>query len=132
MVKVLLIAPSERSVLSTAGDRPPLGILYIASALKKDNHLVEVCDMNYITSETLAVVLRDFNPDFVGVSFTTPLFIDAIKIKTLVRENCKAKIIAGGPHPSACPESCKGFDFVVVGEGEEAILEIVNDKNNLC
>ena len=129
MVKVLLIAPSERSVLSTAGDRPPLGILYIASALKKDNHLVEVCDMNYITSEALVVALKDFNPDFVGISFTTPLFDEAIKIKILVRKCCKAKIIAGGPHPSSAPESCKGFDYVVVGEGEEAILEIVNENN---
>ncbi|MCK4929190.1 MAG: TIGR04013 family B12-binding domain/radical SAM domain-containing protein [Methanosarcinales archaeon] len=35
--------------------------------------------------------------------------------------------IAGGPHPSARPEEClEYFDYVVVGEGEETLPELVN------
>jgi len=35
--------------------------------------------------------------------------------------------IAGGPHPSARPQEClEYFDYVVVGEGEETLPELVN------
>jgi radical SAM superfamily enzyme YgiQ (UPF0313 family) len=35
--------------------------------------------------------------------------------------------IAGGPHPSGCPEEAAGhFDFVVVGEGEETLPELLD------
>ncbi|OPY26863.1 MAG: coproporphyrinogen III oxidase [Methanocella sp. PtaU1.Bin125] len=34
--------------------------------------------------------------------------------------------IAGGPHPSGCPEeAAKHFDYVVVGEGEETLPELL-------
>ncbi|MDM7933869.1 MAG: TIGR04013 family B12-binding domain/radical SAM domain-containing protein [Methanothrix sp.] len=38
-----------------------------------------------------------------------------------------AVFIAGGPHPSALPEEAtEHFDFVVVGEGEEALPELID------
>ena len=41
--------------------------------------------------------------------------------------NPEAKVITGGAHPSSIPKKCKedGFDTVVVGEGEKAIVNIV-------
>ncbi len=42
-----------------------------------------------------------------------------------------AIFIAGGPHPSACPEeTLRHFDFVVIGEGEETLPELVNVLQN--
>ncbi|WP_349256731.1 TIGR04013 family B12-binding domain/radical SAM domain-containing protein [Methanocella sp.] len=39
--------------------------------------------------------------------------------------------IAGGPHPSGCPEeTLEYFDYVVVGEGEEALPELVRVLEN--
>jgi B12-binding domain/radical SAM domain protein len=37
---------------------------------------------------------------------------------------------AGGPHPSARPRECLNyFDYVVVGEGEETLPELINNLN---
>ena len=47
-----------------------------------------------------------------------------------VAEPAAAKVeaiyIAGGPHPSALPEEVlEHFDFVVIGEGEETLPELI-------
>lgn len=39
--------------------------------------------------------------------------------------------VAGGPHPSACPHETLGFfDYVVVGEGEETLPELISALHN--
>ena len=50
--------------------------------------------------------------------------------KEIYREVSQAKtdsiFIAGGPHPSALPEEVlEHFDYVVVGEGEETLPELI-------
>ncbi|MEQ9729074.1 MAG: TIGR04013 family B12-binding domain/radical SAM domain-containing protein [Candidatus Methanoperedens sp.] len=57
-------------------------------------------------------------------SFATPqapyIFREVERLKT------RSIFIAGGPHPSACPEETLGFfDYVVIGEGEETLPELV-------
>ncbi len=43
------------------------------------------------------------------------------------RENIDAIFIAGGPHPSARPEEAlEHFDYIVIGEGEETLPELIN------
>ena len=38
----------------------------------------------------------------------------------------EAIFVAGGPHPSALPEEVlEHFDFVVIGEGEETLPELI-------
>lgn len=45
--------------------------------------------------------------------------------------NLDAIFIAGGPHPSALPEEAlEHFDFVVIGEGEETLPELINAIEN--
>jgi len=128
--KVYLISPSERGILKNAGDRPPLGILYIASYLRKNDINVKVADMNHKSLDEVLEEVERFNPDCIGISFTTPMFkramIVARKLKKFIPN---PKLVAGGPHPSADPESClKVFDYVVVGEGEKAMLNIVRNE----
>jgi len=44
-----------------------------------------------------------------------------------------AVFIAGGPHPSAKPkEALEYFDFVVIGEGEETLPELIRTIENHC
>ncbi|MDK2912678.1 MAG: hypothetical protein PWR29_1635, partial [Methanolobus sp.] len=39
--------------------------------------------------------------------------------------------IAGGPHPSGAPEeTLRFFDYVVVGEGEETLPELIETINS--
>ncbi|MCX9084661.1 MAG: TIGR04013 family B12-binding domain/radical SAM domain-containing protein [Candidatus Methanoperedens sp.] len=47
--------------------------------------------------------------------------------------DCKTRLalIAGGPHPSARPEETLGyFDYVVIGEGEETLPELIDVIQN--
>ena len=74
---------------------------------------------------------RTFKPDLVGVSFATPHAAGAYKfIDKLKQEAPDILIVCGGAHPSALPEevlSRTKADIVVVGEGERAFADIVED-----
>ncbi len=70
-----------------------------------------------------------------GISFfTTQLWEISDLVKSLQSKyKNKILLIAGGPHPTGDSEGTldMGFDFVVRGEGEETLLEILNNvKNN--
>lgn len=66
------------------------------------------------------------NMDLLGVSCMTNDYPEAVKI---IREIKKIKNIAtilGGIHPTVNPYECiKEADYVCVGEGEEALLELI-------
>ena len=127
MAKVILVSPSDD--LDCSGDRPPLGILYIASSLRDSGHEVKIADMNHKSENELYTEVMKFIPNFVGISFTTPLFEEGNRLNKFIKDmHRNIKTIAGGPHPSADPESCKDFDYVIVGEGEQSILEVINEN----
>ncbi len=124
MTRILLISPKDENLINT-GDRPNLGLLYIASMLEKYKHTVKVIDLNHDSFEAV----QQFNPEYVGISFMTPLYHSAVRLSKAIRAFTTAKTICGGAHPSADPESClKDFDYVVVGEGEYAFLKILSEK----
>lgn len=118
-MKVTLISPRD-SFLKDAGDRPPLGIAYIGAYLRERGIDVSLVDMNHTNNIPEA--------DIYGVSVVTPNFSEAMKIGDRLR--FKGVLVAGGPHPSAVPESMDGFDRIVVGEGERAMYEICQHPRN--
>lgn len=73
--------------------------------------------------------LNKFKPDLVGVSVRTPMFNSAKKISRLVKEwNKNCPVVWGGSHPTIMPEETmktEEVDFLVYGEGEETILDLV-------
>ncbi len=78
--------------------------------------------------------IKNYKIIIVGISFATPQLLE-IKhlIKTIRKEfNHTIKLIAGGAHPSACPEETLkiGFDTVVIGEGEEIIKHLLHSIIN--
>ncbi len=62
-------------------------------------------------------------------SFATP---QASSIyREVKRAGTQSLFIAGGPHPSACPEeTLRFFDYVVIGEGEETLPELITALQN--
>jgi len=125
-MKILFIHPP------LASNRPnyqgiPLGLLYIASFLKKQGHSLKVID--YFTEtykrELLLKRIEDFKPDLLGYSSMTANYPQAVKINRDIKNN-KIKTVIGGAHSTAFPEKTlkDGFDIVVRGEGEKAIAEI--------
>jgi anaerobic magnesium-protoporphyrin IX monomethyl ester cyclase len=111
---------------------PPLGVLYIASLVRKNNHIPYVIDvpaLRWSLKETVNHVLS-LNPDVVGISSMTINVLNAGKIaEELKREGIRAPIVIGGPHMTAAPvETLKRFssiDYGVIGEGEITFLELI-------
>jgi len=123
-MKVVLIYPRlNYPVISAAFE--PLGVQYIASALRKEGEEVKIIDFTFDSDlERLKKSLD--NARFVGFSFTSPLFNKAIEILKYIKSfNERIVTIAGGPHPTVDHESVlnQGFDYVAIGEGETIIKE---------
>ncbi len=109
------------------------GIMYMASALKRHGHLVEMFIGTDINRQVRQ--LKDFQPNLVGFSCMTGTHRRALAIAAALKSAMKTVTIFGGPHPTFFPEMIeeKGVDVVCVGEGEEAILELaaaVEEKRN--
>ena len=106
----------------------PLGLGYIASAARK---YAEIRVIDEIVHPFTREEFRAFDPDFVGITATTPSFNRAEKIISIIKkEKPSAKVIFGGVHVTFKPEKAlnAGADIVVRGEGEEAFVEILSDK----
>ncbi|OHB44438.1 MAG: hypothetical protein A2Y13_08550 [Planctomycetes bacterium GWC2_45_44] len=113
------------------GISPPLGILSIASYLRKKLPGVEVkiTDGLLIGYDNAVREVCDFKPDLLGLSFYTPVALSAYCFINEIREKFQNMLIlTGGPHATALPEESLKLsrtDIVVMGEGEETVYEIV-------
>jgi radical SAM superfamily enzyme YgiQ (UPF0313 family) len=78
----------------------------------------------------------------VGISFMSNYLDRAMQLCRTIKRSLDVPLILGGVHPTVMPKECLKFaDIVCVGEGEEAILELVermekgkdySDIENLC
>lgn len=126
-MRVLLIYP--RYQWQEHGQfQEPLGILYIASVLIENGFEVSFLDLSF--EKNLGQLEGEVQKaDVVGMTSSTVLFSRAVyflkKIKALRPE---LDVILGGPHATAEPEGAlkAGFDYLVIGEGEETILELLS------
>lgn len=75
--------------------------------------------------DLLAQTILAERPDLIGVAVRSPLFVLFEKLAARLRQHTDALILAGGYHPTCCPEECLTVaDLVCVGEGEEALVEL--------
>jgi len=138
-IRICLIRPSYSSVYDFMKEKvekkhvyPPLGLMYIASYLQKDDHEVMILDAevdNIITVKEITRRLEEFDPDIVGCGATTPEIEMSEAILKSAKDNLGVMTVAGGPHATALPEDVlrnSFVDFVVRGEGEETMSEIVS------
>lgn len=116
-----------------AGTYFPIGLGYISSFVKRRGYDVSFFDPNVedVTPEDIAELVRQERPAVVGVSFMTPQFYAAKKIIDGIK-GCRpdVPIVLGGAHPSVLPKETlvemPNADFVVFGEGEQTILELLD------
>ncbi|MFX1521018.1 MAG: TIGR04013 family B12-binding domain/radical SAM domain-containing protein [Promethearchaeota archaeon] len=89
---------------------------------------------NELISE-LRNIIKKHEKVIVGISFCTPQLWDTYRLIRKLREKYSNKplYIAGGSHPTGDPLGTLkiGFDIVIRGEGEEALIEFLQkiDKN---
>lgn len=104
---------------------PPLGLLSLAAVLERDGHTVALHDAALATVEEIAARAREFHPDLIGISATTPSLRSARTAAARLRADHPGKtLVIGGAHPSAVPDDLvhlPEFDLLVRGEGEEPL-----------
>ncbi len=138
-MKILLITPYASY---TKLRWLPLGMGYISSHLKKNNHEVRLYD-RFLKGHRLGnkeAVDRDmkseiigYKPDIIGFSTISFLIHDTMTCVKYIRDFFDGTIIAGGHHASAMPEETlkkiPGLDYVAVGEAEYTMQSIAEGKN---
>ena len=107
--------------LETVEELDDIDLYFIRGSENLDNELERICENHQ------KVVL--------GISFFTTQLWEINDLLKPLRAKYKERVlfVAGGPHPTGDPKGTlkMGFDIVVVGEGEETLIEILyNVKNN--
>jgi len=142
--KVLLILPPDVNVIepfrsARKKQSPmflgfPLGLGYIASYLKKHgNYEVRIFDaiQRKSTIEDILRVIRDYDPLYIGMTTYTVNIKVAVELAKKIKKNWGNRkiVIAGGPHASDDYQNLLTnypyFDYVVIGEGENTALELL-------
>ncbi|MBF0531646.1 MAG: cobalamin-dependent protein [Candidatus Omnitrophica bacterium] len=136
MPKLLFINPSYKAsyVSPTASILDPVfptvGLLSLAAVAEKAGYEVAILDLSYqiYNWRVVADRLRDFKPDIVGLTGTTPLMNQIRDMSVLIKEQFPhILVVAGGAHVSALPKESLAeslLDVVVMGEGEATLGEI--------
>ncbi len=129
-MKILLILPAaEKYRITESSARVPqrrmlrFSILPLTAvaALTPDEHEVQICDEN--------VECLDMNTDaeVIGISFMTALAPRAYALAGEFRKRGKT-VVAGGYHPTLCPEEASmHFDAVVAGDAEGIWPRLLED-----
>lgn len=123
--KVLLINPPPRQKKRFENFIiPPIGLSYVAGALKKEGIDVDILDANALqmTWEELEEDLKSRGTiDVIGVTGMTPTIDRTYKTAKIARKYCK-HLILGGPHGTIQTDNtfrdCPEIDIIVLNEGE--------------
>jgi len=104
---------------------PHLGIMYLASWLRKHGCGVAVADLTGGGDwrAVMSGLCSDVRPDIIGVTASSPDFPQALSLLAHCREACpSAQVWIGGPHATMQPEDCSAFDKVICGDGWSGTL----------
>ena len=136
-----------------------IGIEYISSILKLRGHYVKLLidsqslnsyfsipfiKRKYEKNEYLIKQIKEYKPDLVISSIYSDTRKETYRITKAIKSESNSIIVIGGVHATSNPEEViakKFVDFVVIGEGEFALVELIDaikrnkdikDVPNLC
>lgn len=148
-MKVCLIKPAvlHKGISFARFATPPLGLAYIAAAIKQAGHEIQVIDASaqgieeverfdadvYLfglnTESVLSLIDKDVDMVCISLMFTNNWLYDRQLIDRLKADRPGITIIGGGEHATAMPQTClaqSAIDYIVMGEGEAIIVDLVN------
>ena len=128
-------AAPRMAPFGTGEKRPPLGIGFLASALRNAGHHVRFIDNYLRPSDFLETdFLNRRRIDAIGISASTICAHDLHRMLDRLRHMrdtgvWSGKVVVGGPHTTAVPDDIPEWvDHVVQGEGEEPIVAIAEGE----
>jgi anaerobic magnesium-protoporphyrin IX monomethyl ester cyclase len=123
-VRILFIEFNTESHWSLAA----IGPAYVGAWLRKSGHEVAFLRADVdMTPAALVEAVQAVGPGLIGVSLTTRQWQRARVMVAALRARVQVPLVAGGLHATFAPEqilASPGFDFVCLGEGEEAMVEL--------
>ena len=136
-MKVLLVSPNIEILPDPVF---PLGLAYIASALRQHGISYKILDLCFIDDyeKALNAAIDSFEPELVGLSLRNvdnvsyPLYTSYLafykQVIHVIRQRSQCPIVVGGSALSLMPESISaylGADYGITGEGEIAMIELI-------
>lgn len=142
--KVLLVNPPYHRLRGMLSGEIPLGLLYLASTLKRNGFEVKVLNSEepapgeplqsgylnafksyytYLENKNNHAhpawieyidLLNEYNPDILGFTVTTPSYSLALNMASFAKQHTDALVVFGGPHPTLCYEDVIANDCVDV------------------
>jgi len=132
--KFVLIYPNQRwqkDDTNTVWDLNPVSLCLLA-AVTKDIVDVKIIDAQLydISQEDFKRQIKEYQPDFIGVSIMTSEYQDTLDITIKLAKEVDDSIItiAGGIHITTKYEYAfrnKQIDYGILGEGEEVLRELM-------
>ncbi len=132
-MKVTLISPPSPFLIDQKAF-PPLGLLYVAGFLEHNGIEINVADLADKETELENALEPYMGANLYGITSTSPQYPQALKILKILRHrDPKARIVIGGAYPSSLPSKCirDGFDYVIAGEGEDAMLQLIKNIDKM-
>lgn len=134
-MKVLLISAPQGTAMQPV---VPLGMLYIAAALEKENHSVEFLDLGFSRNllRDIKWAITRFLPEVIGISIRNIAETDHLKnlykeYRDIVQEAKKnAIVVLGGAGFSIFPEELltyTGAHYGIEGEGEGQFVRLLEE-----
>ncbi|MEL6655667.1 MAG: radical SAM protein [Bacteroidota bacterium] len=109
---------------------PPLGILYLSAWLEQHGYENEVFDTTFTSFQAQKEYFLAEQPDIIAIYTNLMTKLDVIRLVQMIRaeENLKESLVVlGGPDLRYNVENylATGADVLVIGEGEQSMLELV-------
>jgi anaerobic magnesium-protoporphyrin IX monomethyl ester cyclase len=130
LILLMTTAPPVKGPWIHARRLLPIGLAYVAAALEKSGFQVEILD-NYLLEKPIDEVkleIKRLSPEIVGITCGSATYSQCIETAKAVKETLPScKVVVGGWHPSYEPDSMlqhSEIDYVVMGEGERAMVEL--------
>jgi radical SAM superfamily enzyme YgiQ (UPF0313 family) len=122
-MKLLLISLQSNAYVT--------GLKYVAANARANGHEVRILFLpGYLESTlnpSIAEFIFNFEPDLIGISLMSIEYYPAKNLSRLLKERFDVSIIWGGVHAIIKPEECIRYaDYVCIGEGEHAVVSLLN------
>ena len=129
-MKILLVEPKMPKPLRVGTGLneivEPMGLCYISSYLKKHGYNTKIIQQYFMTDKEIVRKIVNEKPDIIGFTAFTCTYPRVKRLVKAIKEKINVLTVLGGVHATADPiNSCRDFDVVVLGEGEETMLELV-------
>ena len=114
---------------------PPINLAYAAAIAERAGHTVKLFDVNALlrlgraTAEDVLAALQEFQPDAVGLYFSTYMFRDTLEWARRIKDRLGCRIIAGGINCVVYPRETlehPEIDIVVIGHSHDSLPRLLD------